>query len=57
MMKRLLFLFVLATPGMLIYAQVPQATSVTENEFRGSAMKVNDLVHTKLDVKFDYAKS
>ena len=25
--------------------------------YRGSATKINDLVHTKLDVKFDYDKS
>ena len=25
--------------------------------YRASATKINDLVHTKLDVKFDYAKA
>jgi aminopeptidase N len=25
--------------------------------YRASATKINDLIHTKLDVKFDYAKA
>ncbi len=59
MMTRLLFLFMLTASNMQIYAQAPQTTSIinSEKEFRGSAMKENNLVHTKLDVRFDYAKS
>ncbi|MBJ6109963.1 M1 family peptidase [Hymenobacter sp. BT523] len=36
------------------YAQAPGAKS--ESPYRASATKINDLVHTKLDVRFDYAK-
>ena len=42
----------LASPG---YAQTEGATAF-ETPYRASATKVNDLVHTKLDVRFDYAK-
>ncbi len=35
-------------------AQAPGATP--DSPYRASATKVNDLVHTKLDVRFDYAK-
>ncbi|GAC1379663.1 MAG: hypothetical protein NVSMB30_27620 [Hymenobacter sp.] len=35
-------------------AQAP--TAPAEPPYRASATKVNDLVHTKLDVRFDYAK-
>src|SRR5579862_4430607 len=47
---------------MLIWAAA-SAQPVTEKDeswksiYRGSATKINDLVHTKLDVKFDYDKS
>ncbi|MDF7811984.1 M1 family aminopeptidase [Hymenobacter sp. YC55] len=34
-------------------AQQPTATN---SEYRAAARKINDLVHTKLDVRFDYAK-
>ena len=48
-----------AAISILIYAQSPQTESdmAWKKEFRESATKLNDLVHTKLDVKFDYAKS
>src|ERR1700744_3559919 len=32
-------------------------TAPWEDLYRGSATKINDLVHTKLDVQFDYNKS
>jgi len=38
-------------------AQAPTAAAPpAESPYRASATKVNDLVHTKLDVRFDYAK-
>src|ERR1700689_5394008 len=49
--------------GLLIvtmgYAQPSQDAKDDswKKAYRGSATKINDLVHTKLDVKFDYAKS
>ncbi|MDO7853355.1 M1 family aminopeptidase [Hymenobacter convexus] len=36
------------------YAQAPGAKP--ESPYRASATKINDLVHTKLDVRFDYKK-
>ena len=38
-------------------AQQEAVDSIWKKNYRGSATKVNDLVHTKLDVRFDYAKS
>ncbi|MEO7265880.1 MAG: M1 family metallopeptidase [Ferruginibacter sp.] len=59
-MKRLLLLNVLAITSLFLLAQAPEpdaADTTWKKIFRESAMKVNDLVHTKLDVRFDYAKS
>ncbi len=43
----------------MVAANAQQETVDTswKKNYRGSATKTNDLVHTKLDVKFDYAKS
>jgi aminopeptidase N len=39
------------------FAQAPTPPAAKpESPYRASATKVNDLVHTKLDVRFDYAK-
>ena len=44
--------------SMVSVAQTNLPTDTSwQNIYRGEATKVNDLVHTKLDVKFDYAKS
>jgi aminopeptidase N len=45
--------------GICSLAQQPQVKKgeVWEKIYRASATKVNDLVHTKLDVKFDFAKT
>ncbi|HEX8330302.1 MAG TPA: M1 family aminopeptidase [Hymenobacter sp.] len=43
--------------GAPAYAQAPSTpVAKAESPYRASATKVNDLVHTKLDVRFDYAK-
>jgi aminopeptidase N len=58
-MKKILFLLVLISGPFFTMAQFgaePKDTS-RKKIFRESSPKVNDLVHTKLDVKFDYAKS
>jgi aminopeptidase N len=47
-MKKMFFLLALAAGPFLIKAQ---------NDYRASYPKINDLVHTKLDVRFDYEKS
>ena len=58
-MKKVLFLLALAASPFLMMAQgdgQPKDTS-WKKIYRGTNPKINDLVHTKLDVKFDYAKS
>lgn len=47
-----LFLFTLST-----FAQDAQITHPPSMEYRATPEKINDLVHTKLDAKFDYSKS
>jgi aminopeptidase N len=52
-MKRfVLFSFCLAASGLL-FAQKAEVSQ----EYRATADKVNDLVHTKIDARFDYAQS
>jgi len=41
--------------GIMAGAQVPDQNTATE--YRATSPRINDLVHTKLDVKFDYDKS
>src|SRR5690349_9547003 len=58
-MKKILFLFVLITAAFHAMAQPgnePVDTS-WKKLYRASSPRINDLVHTKLDVKFDYDKS
>jgi aminopeptidase N len=58
-MKKTLFLLALIAAPLFMLAQLeaePQDTS-WKKILRESSPKINDLVHTKLDVKFDYAKS
>ncbi|MFT4152448.1 M1 family metallopeptidase [Parafilimonas sp.] len=57
MKKSLLIFFLLA--GIETFAQSDsiQTDSSWKNIYRGEAAKVNNLVHTKLDVRFDYTKS
>jgi aminopeptidase N len=58
-MKKLFFAVSLLAITTLIYAQPggdePRDTS-WKKIFRGSDERINDLVHTKLDLKFDYPK-
>ncbi|WP_035566885.1 M1 family metallopeptidase [Hymenobacter sp. IS2118] len=54
-------LFALGLLGLVatspVLAQAPAAPApMAESPYRASATKINDLVHTKLDVRFDYAK-
>ncbi len=57
-MKQLFLLFALAIAfsSKAQFAEEPQDTS-WKKIFRGSSPKINDVVHTKLDVRFDYEKS
>ncbi|MEO6732590.1 MAG: M1 family metallopeptidase [Ferruginibacter sp.] len=58
-MKKIFFFISILVAGGTIKAQTEsEATdSSWEKTYRGSYTKINDLVHTKLDVKFDYTKS
>ena len=54
-MKQLFFLLVLFAFSFTVSAQ--EAEDKRAKVYRESAPLINDLVHTKLDVKFDYSKS
>ena len=58
-MKKILFLFMCLFTGGILFAQPAQEAKDDswKKIYRGSATRINDLVHTKLDVKFDYDKS
>ena len=58
-MKKILMLLAIASIPLCMKAQQPEETMDTswKKVFRESYPKTNDLVHTKLDVKFDYGKS
>jgi aminopeptidase N len=60
-MKKVLFLLALAASPFLTMAQDEEAQRPKDTTwkklYRVTNPKINDLVHTKLDVKFDYAKA
>lgn len=57
-MKKVLLALVLITHGVLLMAQPGSSKDTSwKKEYRETAPRINDLVHTKLDVKFDYDKS
>jgi aminopeptidase N len=58
-MKKILFLFMCLFTGASLFAQPAQEANDDswKKIYRGSATRINDLIHTKLDVKFDYDKS
>ncbi len=57
-MKKTQLLLVCLFACVVIYAQPTiEKDESWKKIYRGSATKINDLVHTKLDVKFDYDKS
>ena len=57
-MKKLLFVFLFIVPAYLLMAQPGAARDTSwKKEYRETATRINDLVHTKLDAKFDYSKS
>jgi aminopeptidase N len=55
-MKRLLLLGLMITTGAA-QAQTADASALAQNEYRATPERINNLVHTKLDARFDYAKS
>ena len=54
-MKR--FLFAIFLCSLIIFTDAQTTEQVTIKEYRGTAEKINDLVHTKLEASFDYLKS
>jgi aminopeptidase N len=58
-MKRIVFLLIAILPSIQILAQPAQEIKDDswKSIYRASATKINDLVHTKLEVRFDYDKS
>ncbi len=58
-MKKTVLLLALAVGNLYANAQSKQdsAQGAEKQIYQHSATKINDLVHTKLDVKFNYAKS
>jgi aminopeptidase N len=58
-MKKIQFLLIALSYSIFLSAQPAQETKDDswKKIYRASATKINDLVHTKLDVKFDYDKS
>ncbi|MCU7552717.1 M1 family aminopeptidase [Chitinophagaceae bacterium LB-8] len=56
-MKRLVFFSFYCLMASVLTAQETKADSTAINVYRATAVKINDLVHTKLDAKFDYSKS
>src|SRR5438477_738816 len=58
-MTKVLFVIMVLINPLMMHAQPIEVVQDTnwQNNFRASAAKINDLVHTKLDVRFDYDKS
>ncbi len=54
-MKKQLFLFLMMAQGLVVMSQ--STDSSWKKNYRYTAERINDLSHTKLDVKFDYDKS
>lgn len=54
-MKRLVFLQMFLFASILLFAQVP--VNEPAKVYQATPEKINDLVHTKLDAKFDYSNS
>ena len=57
-MKKLFICILLIAPGYLLIAQPDKQTDTSWKKiYRATATKINDLVHSKLDAKFDSDKS
>lgn len=58
-MKKIIFFIAIVTGPFFVKAQFEQEPKDTtwKTIYRATSTKINDLVHTKLDVKFDYDKS
>jgi aminopeptidase N len=56
-MKRIAFLNFFMAGFVFAFSQAEIPPPGVSKEYRATAEKINDLVHTKLDAKFDYSKS
>ncbi len=56
-MKRLLLFSALGLIAMATQAQLPNAKPVASTVYRETPGRINDLIHTKLQARFDYSKS
>ncbi len=56
-MKKILVVFTAIAISFGAKAQEQDADTSWKHEYRGSYEKINDVVHTKLEVSFDYEKS
>ena len=58
-MKKMISLLILLSGPLFMMAQPDQEPTDTswKKIYRGSSTRINDLVHTKLEVKFDYDRS
>src|ERR1700733_13592023 len=57
-MKKFSFAFILACSFVVSRAQDEQTPDTSwKHEYRATATRINDLVHTRLEVSFDYNKA
>lgn len=56
-MKKFLLLITICTANYVFGQQTMQGRDAWQKIYRAMPTKINDLVHTKLDAKFDYSKS
>ena len=58
-MTKIFFIIIILITPFIVYSQPAEGTIDTswKTNFRSSYTKINDLVHTKLDVRFDYEKA
>ena len=56
-MKKIVFAFILMSSYILTHAQEAPVDTSWKKQYRETAEKINDLVHTKLEVKPDFSKS
>jgi aminopeptidase N len=56
-MRRFIFLMLVLSSWISLLAQESSPNDAELKIYRATATRINDLVHTKLDVKFDYDKS
>ncbi|MGC4036444.1 MAG: M1 family metallopeptidase [Chitinophagaceae bacterium] len=57
MQKLCVYLVLMISLQAVAQDENPTNDSLPKGEYHGAATRINDLVHTKLDVKFDFAKA